>query len=461
MRGDIHVSRRPLLIPLTLLVLVLGGAAAAQEVPTSAGQINLSFAPVVRRAGPAVVNVYARVMRQSVNPFFQMFGPPQAAKSLGSGVIVRADGVIVTNNHVIAGGDDIMVALGDRREFPAKVLYADPKVDVAVLKIDTGGESLPVMPLATGDQAQVGDLVLAIGDPFGIGQTVTNGIVSALARSNVGLTDVSYFIQTDAAINPGNSGGALVNMAGEMIGMNTAILSGSGTSSGVGFAIPAPLVRHVVQEALAGGVVQRPWIGVKTQGVTAEIARSMGMDRPEGALVTDVWPGGPGEQAGIKTGDLILAVDGHAIDDDSALNYRIATHDLGDEVALTLRRAKGADQTADVRLAAIPAEPARDEQTIAGRNPLEGATVVNLSPAVADQLGLDPFAATHGVMITKIAGGLAANVGLRPGDLLREVNGHTLTTVSDLKAALTEQGTGVWSLVIVREGQVITAQFRI
>ncbi|HXQ45710.1 MAG TPA: Do family serine endopeptidase [Caulobacteraceae bacterium] len=455
------MSRRPLLIPLTLLVLVLGGAAAAQEVPTSASQINLSFAPVVRRAGPAVVNVYARVMRQSVNPFFQMFGPPQAAKSLGSGVIVRADGVIVTNNHVIAGGDDIMVALGDRREFPAKVLYADPKVDVAVLKIDTGGESLPVMPLATGDQAQVGDLVLAIGDPFGIGQTVTNGIVSALARSNVGLTDVSYFIQTDAAINPGNSGGALVNMAGEMIGMNTAILSGSGTSSGVGFAIPAPLVRHVVQEALAGGVVQRPWIGVKTQGVTAEIARSMGMDRPEGALVTDVWPGGPGDQAGIKTGDLILAVDGHAIDDDSALNYRIATHDLGDEVALTLRRAKGAEQTADVRLAAIPAEPARDEQTIAGRNPLEGATVVNLSPAVADQLGLDPFAATHGVMITKIAGGLAANVGLRPGDLLREVNGHTLTTVSDLKAALTEQGTGVWSLVIVREGQVITAQFRI
>jgi Do/DeqQ family serine protease len=455
------VSTPRLLIPLTLIVLALGGAAAAQDVPTSTAQINLSFAPVVRRAGPAVVNVYARVMRQSVNPFFQMFGPPQAAKSLGSGVIVRADGVIVTNNHVIAGGDDIMVALGDRREFPAKVLYADPKVDVAVLKIDTGGESLPVLPLATGDQAQVGDLVLAIGDPFGLGQTVTNGIVSALARSNVGLTDVSYFIQTDAAINPGNSGGALVNMGGEMIGMNTAILSGSGTSSGVGFAIPAPLVRHVVQEALAGGVVQRPWIGVKTQGVTADIARSMGMDRPEGALVTDVWPGGPGGQAGIKTGDLILAVDGHTIDDDSALNYRIATHDLGDEVALTVRRGKGAEQTAEVRLAAIPAEPASDEQTIAGRNPLDGATVVNLSPAVADQLGMDPFAASHGVMITKIGGGLAANVGLRPGDLLREVNGHTLTTVGDLKAALTEQATGVWSLVIVRQGQVIAAQFRI
>jgi S1-C subfamily serine protease len=290
---------------------------------------------------------------------------------------------------------------------------------------------------------------------------VTNGIVSALARSNVGVTDVSYFIQTDAAINPGNSGGALVDMGGEMIGMNTAILSGSGTSSGVGFAIPAPLVRHVVQEALAGGVVQRPWIGVKTQGVTADIARSMGMDRPEGALVTDVWPGGPGEQAGIKTGDLILAVDGHGIDDDSALNYRIATHDVGADVALTFRRAKGADQTAEVKLAPIPAEPARDEQTIAGRNPLEGATVVNLSPAVADQLGMDPFAASHGVMITRIEGGLAANVGLRPGDLLREVNGHTLTTVSDLKAALTDQGSGVWSLVIVRQGQVINAQFRI
>jgi Do/DeqQ family serine protease len=456
------VSSRSLLFPLTLLALALAGAASAQDVPTSAGEINLSFAPVVRKAAPAVVNVYARVMRQSVDPFFRMFGPPQAGKSLGSGVIVRSDGVIVTNNHVIAGGDDIMVALGDRREFPAKVLFADPKVDVAVLKIDVAGEQLPVMPLAAGDATQVGDLVLAIGDPFGVGQTVTNGIVSAMARSNVGVTDVSYFIQTDAAINPGNSGGALVNMAGEMIGMNTAILSGSGTSSGVGFAIPAPLVRHVVAEALAGGAAtERPWLGLKTQGVTADIARSLGMARPEGALVTDVWPGGPGDQAGIKTGDLILTVDGHAIDDDSALNYRIATRDVGDDVALTYRRAKGADASAQVRLSAIPAQPARDEQTIAGRNPLDGATVVNLSPAVADQLGLDPFAGSHGVMITKIAGGLAANVGLRPGDLVREVNGHALTTVGDLKTALIDQGPGVWSLVIVRGGQVITAEFRI
>ncbi len=456
------MSTRPLLIPFTLLALALGGAAAAQEVPASAAEINLSFAPVVRKAAPAVVNVYARVMRQSVDPFFQMFGTPQAARSLGSGVIVRADGVIVTNNHVIAGGSDIMVALGDRREFPAKVLFADPKVDVAVLKIDVGGEQLPVMPLAAGDQAQVGDLVLAIGDPFGVGQTVTNGIVSAMARSNVGVTDVSYFIQTDAAINPGNSGGALVNMAGEMIGMNTAILSGSGTSSGVGFAIPAPLVRHVVTEALAGGeATERPWLGLKTQGVTADIARSLGMDRPAGALVTDVWPGGPGDLAGIKTGDLILSVDGHAIDDDSALNYRVATRDVGDEVAVIYRRAKGSEATAQVRLSAIPAQPARDEQTISGRNPLDGATVVNLSPAVADQLGMDPFASSHGVMITKVAGGLAANVGLRPGDLVREVNGHALTAVGDLTAALTDQGSGVWSLVIVRQGQVITAQFRI
>jgi Do/DeqQ family serine protease len=460
------VSPRPFLIPFVLLALALAGAVAAQDVPTSQAQINLSFAPVVRRAGPAVVNVYSTVVRQTVDPFFQMFGgmgPTQErrGKSLGSGVIVRADGVIVTNNHVIAGGQDIMVALGDRREFPAKVLFADPHADVAVLKIDVGGEQLPVMPLAKGDQAQVGDLVLAIGDPFGLGQTVTNGIVSAMARSNVGVTDVSYFIQTDAAINPGNSGGALVNMSGEMIGMNTAILSGSGTSSGVGFAIPAPLVRHVVQEALAGGVSERPWLGLKTQGVSAQIARTMGMDRPQGALVTDVWPGGPGDRAGIRTGDLILSVDGQPIDDDSALNYRVATRDSGDDLTLAYRRGKGADETARLHLAPIPAEPARDEQTIAGRNPLDGAMVVNLSPAVADQLGLDPFAASHGVLITRIQNGLAASAGLQPGDLVREVNGHALSTVGDLKAVLTNQATGAWSLVIVRNGQIMTAQYRL
>ena len=458
---------RQWLLPLICLTLALASPLAAQTVPTDAAQMRLSFAPVVRKAAPAVVNVYSRVVeRQSADPFFQMFGGglglsrERIAQSLGSGVIVRADGLIVTNNHVIAGGQDIMVVLGDRREFPAKVLLADAHADIAVLKIDVGSERLPVLPLAGGDTAQVGDLVLAIGDPFGVGQTVTNGIVSAIARSNVGLTDVSYFIQTDAAINPGNSGGALVNMDGEMIGMNTAILSQSGTSSGVGFAIPAALVRHMVDQAASGGSTAHLWLGLKTQGVTAQIARSMGMDRPQGVLVTDVWPGGPADQAGIKTGDLILSLDGQPVNDEAALNYRVLTRNAGDTVTVAFHHDKGPLQTASLRLTALPAQPARDEQTLSGRNPLDGATVANLSPAVADDLGLDPFAASHGVLVTKIAGGYAGNIGLQPGDLIRQVNGKTPASVDDLKSILTADAAGPWTLVIERGGQTITAQFR-
>jgi Do/DeqQ family serine protease len=457
-----------LLIALLCLAGLLAAPANAQTVPTDAAQMRLSFAPIVRKAGPAVVNVYSRrVVRQQVDPFFQMFGGgmglsrERIAQSLGSGVIVRPDGVIVTNNHVIEGGQDIMVVLGDRREFPAKVLLADPHADVAVLKIDVGSERLPVLPLATGDQAQVGDLVLAIGDPFGLGQTVTNCIVSALARSNVGVTDVSYFIQTDAAINPGNSGGALVDMSGQMIGMNTAIVSQSGTSSGVGFAIPAALVRHVVDEAMGGGVQARTWLGLKTQGVTAEIARSMGLDRPDGVLITDVWPGGPADQAGLKSGDLILTLDGEPVNDEASLNYHVLTRSSGDAVTVQYRRGKGEPQTARLRLAPIPATPARDEQALTGRNPLSGATVANLSPAVADEMGLDPFAAGHGVLITKVAAGYAASVGLQPGDLIVQVNGHAPASVADLKALLNAPAGPGWTLVIQRGGQTITAQFRL
>jgi Do/DeqQ family serine protease len=458
-----------LLIPLLCLAWLAAAPARAQIAPSDGAQVRLSFSPIVRSAGPAVVNVYSRrVVRQAVDPFFQMFGGgmglsrERIAQSLGSGVIVRDDGVVVTNNHVIEGGQDIMVVLGDRREFPAKLLLADARADVAVLKIDVGPERLPVLPLASSDQAQVGDLVLAIGDPFGLGQTVTNGIVSALARSNVGVTDVSYFIQTDAAINPGNSGGALVDMNGRMIGMNTAIVSQSGTSSGVGFAIPAALVRHVVEQAVGGGGAEaRTWLGLKTQGVTAEIARSLGLDRPDGVLVTDVWPGGPADRAGLRSGDLVLTLDGEAVNDEASLNYHVLTRDSGDEVTLAYRRAKGAPRTARLRLAAIPAEPARDEQALAGRNPLAGATVANLSPAVADQMGLDPFAAGHGVLVTRIAPGYAANIGLQPGDLIVQVNGRAPASVADLQAMLDAPAGAAWTLVVQRRGQTITAQFRL
>jgi Do/DeqQ family serine protease len=444
-------------------------AEPTRMVPGDAAAMRLSFAPVVKKATPAVVNVYSRgVVRASADPFWEMFGGglglsrERVSQSLGSGVIVRGDGVIVTNNHVIAGGQSIMVVLGDRREFPAKVLLADPRADVAVLKIDVGAERLPVLALADRDDAQVGDLVLAIGDPFGVGQTVTNGIVSALARSGVGITDVSYFIQTDAAINPGNSGGALVDMNGDMIGMNTAILSQSGTSSGIGFAIPAALIRRVVEDATAGrtATTARPWLGLKTQEVTADIAASLGLDRPEGVLVTDIYPDGPAARAGLKAGDLITAIDGQPVNDESTLNYRVATHANGDQVDLTLRHDRGPAQTIGVHIAPPPGGPDDAGQTLSGNNPLSGATVASLSPAGADRLGLDPFAAKTGVVVTAVDQGYAANLGIQAGDLIRQVNGHAIASVADLKAVLAAGGSA-WSVVIQRGGQTITAQVRL
>ena len=442
----------------------------ARRLPADAASMRLSFAPVVKRVAPAVVNVYSRrVVRQAVDPFWEMFGGGQGvpreriAQSLGSGVVVRGDGVIVTNNHVIAGGQEIMVVLSDRREFPAKVLLADPRVDIAVLKIDVSGEKLAVLPLATRDDAQIGDLVLAIGDPFGVGQTVTNGIVSALARTGVGITDVSYFIQTDAAINPGNSGGALVDMNGDMIGMNTAILSQSGTSSGVGFAIPAALVKRVVESALGGETASsaRPWLGLKTQLVSAELAKSLGLDRPEGVLVTDVYPTGPGARAGLRQGDLILSIDGQAVNDESTLNYRVMTRRPGEDVALRVRRERGAVAIVRVHIEAPPGNLATDGTRINGRNPLDGATVTDLSPAVAEQLGLDAFTAKRGVLITKVVPGLAASVGLRPGDIILGIDGRPVETVQALRAVLNAAPGPGWRLTIQRGGQRIEATLRL
>ncbi|MBW8816213.1 MAG: Do family serine endopeptidase [Caulobacterales bacterium] len=432
--------------------------------PQSAMSMKSSFAPVVKKAAPAVVNISSkRVVRQQTDPFWQMFGlgVPQArvAQSLGSGVIVRADGVIVTNNHVIEGGQEITVALSDRREFPARVLLADPRRDLAVLKIDVGAERLPTLAIDDTGEAQVGDLVLAIGDPFGIGQTVTNGIVSALNRTTDPTGEAgSAYIQTDAAINPGNSGGALVDMDGDLIGVNSFILSGSGTSSGVGFAIPAAVVRRVVETAVGGGhAVVRPWFGARTQSVTPEIARSLGLPLPQGALVADLWPDGPAARAGLRQGDVVLQADGKPVVDAAALSYVISTHRPGDTVPLVVRRADGHDQPAQLRAEAPPATPARDERTIAGRNPFDGATVVNLSPAVADELGLDAFA-QPGVLVVNIGRGFAMNAGLRPGDFIREVNGQPIHSVRELGEAVARGGRA-WRVTIERGGQQITATF--
>jgi len=439
--------------------------AGERVAPSDAGQIHLSFAPIVRKAAPAVVNVYSRrVVRTQVDPFWGMFMggavPRQRVEqSLGSGSIVRADGVILTNHHVIDGAQEIMVVTADRREWPAQVKLDDPRADLAVLQIDARGESLPTIAIDDRADVQVGDLVLAIGDPFGVGQTVTNGIVSALARSSGdgGGNDFSYYIQTDAAINPGNSGGPLVDMNGDLIGVNTAIVSASGGSTGVGFAIPARLVRQVVSAAVGGGhTVVRPWIGAKLQGLTGDMARSLGLSAPQGVLVAELWPGGPAERAGIARGDVIVSVDGQPVNDPSAVNYRIATQGPGASVSLLVRKAGGVDRTVTARLTTPPDQPARDERTIAGQNPLNGATVINLSPAAAVDLGLDPFAGA-GVVVTAVNGGYAGNLGLQPGDFIRQINNQPIATTAQLAQVMAQPARG-WIISIQRGGQTITAR---
>ena len=441
---------------------VPGLAEPNRQPPPNFATMKMSFAPIVRRAAPTVVNVFSqRVVRTQADPFWQFFGGgmgvPQnrVEGSLGSGVIVRADGLIVTNNHVIEGGQELNVVLYDRREFPAKIILSDARADLAVLKIDTKGERLPVLPIADRDSVQVGDLVLAIGDPFGVGQTVTNGIVSALARTEVGANDFSYFIQTDAAINPGNSGGPLVDMDGNLIGLNTLIYSRTGSSAGIGFAIPAAMVRRVVETAVGGGhAVDRPWLGARTQTVDAEVAKGLGLDRAGGALVVGVYPGGPAARAGVGEGDVITTADGQPVADEGVLNYRVATHKSGEILVLGVRKG-GVVKTVQVRLEAPPATPARDERLLSGRQPLSGATVVNLSPAVADQVGLDPL--LSGVIILKLEPGFAAQAGFRAGDIIKAVNGRPIHSTEALQEALrTTQG---WRLTLERGGREISASF--
>jgi S1-C subfamily serine protease len=340
------------------------------------------------------------------------------------------------------------------------VLLADARTDLAVLKIDVPGGKLPALAINDTGDLQVGDLVLAIGDPFGVGQTVTNGIVSALNRTaDPSGSDASSYIQTDAAINPGNSGGPLVDMNGEIIGINSFILSRSGTSSGVGFAIPAALVKRVVETALGGGrSLVRAWLGARTQSVTPDIAHSLGLATPQGALVADIWPGGPAARAGLHQGDVVMSADGKPIVDAGGLAYVVSTHKIGDPIRLGVRRGRS-DQQVILRAEPPPASPARDERVVSGRNPLQGATVVNLSPAVADQLGLDPFTAT-GVIILSAGQGLAGEAGLRPGDIVKAVNGRNVGNVAQLVSAL-QTGARVWQLTIERGGQEITGEFQV
>jgi Do/DeqQ family serine protease len=439
--------------------------AVAQDrrVPASPADVKLSYAPIVQRVQPAVVNVYAAKMVQNRNPllddpiFRRFFGgggpqPEQMQRSLGSGVMVDPSGLVVTNNHVIEGADQVKVSLSDKREFEAEIVLKDSRTDLAILRIKDTKEKFPMLDFANSDELLVGDVVLAIGNPFGVGQTVTHGIISALARTQVGITDYQFFIQTDAAINPGNSGGALVDMTGKLVGINTAIFSRSGGSQGIGFAIPANMVRVVVASAKSGGkAVKRPWLGARLQTVTPEIAETLGLKLPNGALVANITPGSPAARAGLKLSDLIVAIDGQGIDDLNAFDYRFATRPLGGTAQLDIQR-NGKPVKLTVPLETAP-DTGRDEIVIKSRSPFQGAKVANISPAVAEELRLDSN--TEGVVVTDLADdATAASVGFQKGDIILAVNNQKIAKTSDLEKA-TRESARLWRIIVVRGGQQI------
>ncbi len=460
------------LVVWTLAAAVTPPASAETKVtPGSRTEIQMSFAPLVKKAAPAVVNIYTKkVVRTRQygtlfdDPFFrQFFGegfgfnvPRQRERiqnSLGSGVIVRADGLIVTNHHVIEGADEITIVLPDRREFEAKVIADDKLTDLALLRVEAKDGPLPYLELRDSDDLEVGDLVLAIGNPFGVGQTVTSGIVSAMARTHVGISDMGFFIQTDAAINPGNSGGALISVDGQLVGINTAIFSKSGGSHGIGFAIPSNMIRAVLAGLRDDGTLVRAWLGAWGQAVTNEIAGSLGLKRPGGVLINEVYPNGPAALAKMKVGDVVLAIDGHEVGDPGALRFRIATLPIDHVAKLTVWRRENKIDLA-VKLVPPPEVPARDERILDGEQPMAGSAVANMSPALAEELGFERQ--VSGVMILRIRRGSPADrFGFEPGDLVREINDTEISSVAELVAALNAD-VPRWRITVQRGEKVLS-----
>jgi Do/DeqQ family serine protease len=462
----VRALRLGLLVAALISSGIAGAAAQVRAVPESRAQVQLSFGPVVKMTAPAVVNVYAarverRPQNRSMDDFFRRFfgegGPsiPQGRSqtSVGSGVIVDPSGLVVTNNHVIENMTEVKVALSDRREFEADIILRDARTDLAVLKLKDAS-NLQVMQIGDSEALEVGDIVLAIGNPFGVGQTVTQGIVSALARTQVGITDYQFFIQTDAAINPGNSGGALVDMSGRLVGINTAIFSRSGGNQGIGFAIPSTMVRAVIDSARGGSrTVRRPWLGASLQAVDSDIAASLGLPRPTGVLVSGVYDKGPAQEASLRPGDLILDVDGQPIDDPEAFGYRFSVKGVGGQTTLTVLRS-GKKVAVPVRLTPPPETRPRDPVRIRTSSPLAGATLMNMSPAVADELQIET--SSDGVVVADLdENSVAQQVGFRKGDLVLAINGQRLTATKDAER-LIRNGARYWEITISRGGRVFT-----
>lgn len=451
-----------------ILSLLPFGSVAQTVVPASEAEIALSFAPVVKAAAPAVVNIYATRIVQArrspfaddpfFNQFFEALGPaqPRLQNSLGSGVIVSADGIVVSNYHVVGQATEIRVVLNDRREFAADVILGDQESDLAVLRL-RDVEGLPFLEMRNSDELEVGDLVLAIGNPFGVGQTVSSGIVSGLARSALQVGDGrGYFIQTDAAINPGNSGGALVDLRGRLVGINTAILTRGGGSNGIGFAIPANLVQSIVAQAEAGASrFARPWAGVTGQAMDAALAEGLGLGRPDGVLISEVHPQSPFAAAGLRPGDVILTLGGEPTNTPQEVIFRMAALGVGTEAEITWLR-DGEAMQAMMTLAPAPDDPPREQVTVTADVGLRGLTVVRINPAVIEELGL-PMQA-EGVAVL-MAEDLSARAGLRPGDVILGINGAAVATTADVEA-LAEMGARVWVIDLIREGRQMRLRFR-
>ncbi|WP_372886926.1 trypsin-like peptidase domain-containing protein [Shimia sp.] len=444
-------------------------AEAEMRVPTSAAEISLGFVPLVKQAAPAVVNIYARrvvEVRQSPfggDPFFQNmfrdFGEtrPRVQNSLGSGVILSPDGIVVSNYHVVGMSTDIRVQLKDRREYAARVLLADQESDLAILQLE-GASDMPHLGLRDSDTVEVGELVLAIGNPFGVGQTVTSGIVSGLARSGTATGNArGYFLQTDAPINPGNSGGALIDVSGALIGVNTSILTRSGGSNGIGFAIPSALVRQFVAQARAGNTAfERPWAGMAGQPVDADLAGGLQLDRPGGIVISDLHPQSPFAAIGFQPGDVILEVGGQPVNTPAEMVFRMSVAGIGTTVAVTALK-DGRLDTAPVSLIAAPETPARDRLTTGDGSAVPGLVLSNINPAVIGQFGL-PL--NLGRVVVEDPGPVGARLGLRPGDVLLSIDGTAVETSGEARGALRQARRRV-TLEIQRGTQRLVSRFRL
>ena len=426
--------------------------AAADEPATHGG-----FAPIVKKVLPTVVNIQStKIVKTGFNgggqmdPFFQQFfgdngGFPgshqfripqgqEKERGVGSGVIVSPNGYILTNNHVVDGANNVTVTLNNRHEYKGRVVGTDPKTDIAVVKIDA--QDLPTIVIGDSEKAQIGDYVLAVGDPFDVGTSVTMGIVSAKGRSHLGIEDYEDFIQTDAPINPGNSGGALVNDRGELIGINTAILAnGSEGNQGIGFAVPVSVARNVMDQIIKNGHVTRAYLGVMAQEVTPSIAKAFHDPNVGGALVGDVTPDSPASRAGLQKGDIILAIDGKPVNNSAELRMHVSLMAPGTQVSVKVLRG-GEDRTFNVTLEEMPTQQAKnDEPQNNQQADLQGISVENLTSRTAQQLGLPSGAA--GVVVTNVdPSSAAADAGLQRGDVIQEVNRQPVRNTADFERAI-------------------------